>query len=123
MVAIALLHRYAAQPLTIRRHTSWKRALPHLRVRKGDVRQHATKGDGDGVAMRPFEGPSPNQRIVIDEEDGQQKWIAQLPLKRIAAWLFVGFLAHQLKDFFGVILVSYGSSWTVCLARLRWALL
>lgn len=31
-----------------------------------------------------------------------QTWLTQLPLKRIAAWVFVGFLAHQLKDFFGV---------------------
>lgn len=31
-----------------------------------------------------------------------QTWLSQLPYKRIAAWLFVGFLAHQLKDFFGV---------------------
>jgi len=34
------------------------------------------------------------------------EWIQQIPFKRVAVWLFVGFFAHQLKDFFGVRLVS-----------------
>jgi len=31
-----------------------------------------------------------------------QNWVTKVPFKRVAIWLFVGFLAHQLKDFFGV---------------------
>lgn len=31
-----------------------------------------------------------------------QNWVTKVPFKRVAIWLFLGFLAHQLKDFFGV---------------------
>eukprot|EP00210_Caulerpa_lentillifera_P000413 g401.t1 len=43
--------------------------------------------------------PPPNLEV--------QTWVQNIPFKRIAIWLFVGLLAHQLKDFFGIAMGTF----------------
>lgn len=35
------------------------------------------------------------------------RWLKEIPFQRVAAWTFVGFVAYQLKDFFGIFMGSF----------------